>query len=371
MWIWQQPDWPNFTWQEQKLVPLLRAIRKLEGVLEGKSGFPDADNPESKQTLDTLLQNITSSSAIEGEQLNAQSVQSSLAKRLGISDATNYPVSDRSEGLASIMMDIMQHANHDVGLNRLCVWHLHMFPESDALHRPEHVGKLRGDDPMQVVSGRIDKPTVHFEAPPRTILEAELKAFLNWFKQSQKDESIDPIIRAALTHFWFITLHPFDDGNGRLCRALTDLALMQHNKKSVQLYSMSAAILEHRKEYYQVLEHSQRNGLEITLWMQWFLITLEQAIQNALDKIDRVLDKTRFWQQHQSDGLNKEQIKVLNRLLDGGEKGFELGISASQYQKVTRVSKATATRHLADLLAKKCLQKLPGGGRSTRYEIRY
>ncbi len=227
------------------------------------------------------------------------------------------------------------------------------------------------DEPMQVVSGRIDKPTIHFEAPPRDLLEAELVVFIEWFNQRQRDATLDPLLRAAICHFWLITLHPFDDGHGRITRALTDMALAQADSHSIRLYAMSAAILEQRKDYYRILEQNQRGDLDITAWVQWFLHTLDATLQSSLDRIESTLAKTRCWQQHHAANLSAEQVKVLNRLLEDGEKSFEQGISASQYQKVAKVSKATATRHLGDLLAKGCIEKLPGGGRNTRYQIKY
>lgn len=222
---------------------------------------------------------------------------------------------------------------------------------------------------MQVVSGRIDRPTVHFEAPPRSVLTSELERFFDWFNQSRNDPKCDPLLHAAISHFWFVTLHPFDDGNGRLTRAITDLALAQADAQSIRLYAVSSAILDNRKAYYQILEQSQRGKVDITHWLLWFLQMLDETIKASLRKIDRTLHKTRFWQAFHDTGLSDEQIKVLNRLLDGGEKGFESGISASQYQKVAEVSKATATRHLSYLLNKGCIEKLPGGGRSTRYQV--
>lgn len=222
---------------------------------------------------------------------------------------------------------------------------------------------------MQVVSGRIDRPTVHFEAPPRAGLEAQLADFLAWFESSRSDASLDPFLRAGIAHFWFVTLHPFDDGNGRLTRAITDLALAQGEQQAIRFYAMSASILDDRAGYYRILEASQKGGLDITKWLQWFLETLLKSLEQALARIDRVLVKARFWQAHRSQTLSAEQIKVLNRLLDRGERGFEDGISAAQYQAVAKVSKATATRHLSDLLEKGCIERLPGGGRSTRYQI--
>jgi Fic family protein len=370
-WIWQQPDWPHFRWQADRLASLLRGCSQLQGQLLGMLGAAGAD--ASAQTeLDALLQNIITSSAIEGEQLNVGSVRSSLAKRLGLE--ADQRVSPRSEGLAELMLDATQQHHRALTLERVRHWHTLLFPAPESLlSHSIRVGDLRGDEPMQVVSGRVDQPTVHFEAPPRLGLEAQLDAFFDWFNRSQDDASVDPLLRAGVAHFWFVTLHPFDDGNGRLTRAITDLALAQAENQAIRFYAMSASILGDRGGYYAILERSQKDGLDITRWLEWFLNTLLHTLEQAIKRIDRVLGKARFWQQHREDGLSPEQIKVLNRLLDGSlladKPGFEGGISAAQYQAVAKVSKATATRHLADLLEKGCLVKLPGGGRSTRYRV--
>jgi Fic family protein len=224
---------------------------------------------------------------------------------------------------------------------------------------------------MQVVSGRIDRPTIHFEAPPRKGLEQQLDAFLNWFEASQSQVGLDPLLRAGIAHFWFVTLHPFDDGNGRLTRTITDLALAQGEAQAIRFYAMSASILEDRSGYYRVLEASQKATVDITDWLEWFLQTLLRSLQQAITRIESVLGKARFWQAHRESVLTAEQTKVLNRLLDGGERGFEEGISAAQYQAVAKVSKATATRHLAELLEKGYVKRLAGGGRNTRYQISY
>jgi Fic family protein len=369
-WIWQQPDWPHFRWQAETLAPLLRDCQLAQGRLSGMAGAV-AGEVQARDELDTLLQNIVTSSAIEGEQLNVASVRSSLARRLGVPAASEGPATPRSEGLAELMLDATQHFDTPLDLPRLLHWHQWLFPQEESL-LPRHirVGSLRGDEPMQVVSGRIDRPVVHFEAPPREGLESQVQAFLDWFARSRDDATLDPLLRAGIAHFWFVTLHPFDDGNGRLTRAITDLALAQAEQQSIRFYAMSASILNDRAGYYHVLESSQKAGLDITHWLQWFLRTLHNSLQQALHRIDRVLTKARFWQQHHQHALSAEQIKVLNRLLDGGERGFEQGISAAKYQAVAKVSKATATRHLTDLLEKGCLVRLPGGGRSTRYQIK-
>jgi Fic family protein len=292
---------------------------------------------------------------------------------LGVALIDGDNVSQRSEGLAQLMLDATRRFAEPLSSERLLEWHKWLFPDQDTelTSRSLRVGALRGDEPMQVVSGRIDRPTVHFEAPPREGLEDQLEQFLQWFEASQHQTALDPMLRAGIAHFWFVTLHPFDDGNGRLTRTITDLALAQGEAQAIRFYAMSASILDDRSGYYRVLESSQKASLDITDWLMWFLQTLLRSLQQAITRIESVLGKTRFWQAHRESGLSVEQVKVLNRLLDGGERGFELGISAGQYQTVAKVSKATATRHLAELLEKECLQRLPGGGRSTRYQIRY
>lgn len=371
-WIWQQPDWPEFTWQAERLAPALRACVQAQGQLMGMAGSV-GHSLSAQSELDALLQNIVTSSAIEGEQLNVGSVRSSLARRLGLELLDGEKTSQRSEGLAQLMLDATQHYAEPLTLERLLDWHEWLFPEQDMAlaARPIRVGALRGDDPMQVVSGRLDRPTVHFEAPPRLGLERQLEAFLQWFEGSRNDTTLDPLLRAGIAHFWFVTLHPFDDGNGRLTRTLTDLALAQGEAQAIRFYAMSASILEDRAGYYRILEASQKATLDITEWLQWFLHTLLRSLEQAMSRIESVLGKARFWQAHRESALSTEQIKVLNRLLEGGQRGFAEGISAAQYQAVAKVSKATATRHLAELLENGYLKRLPGGGRSTRYQINH
>lgn len=366
-WIWQQADWARFHWRLEQLHLQLGEAHKRLGVLLGRmGGFGKPVDAES--ALDALLQNIVTSSAIEGETLNVSSVRSSLAKRLGISANPQISTSSKTEGLAELMLDAIHNCQQPLSLARLEQWHRWLFPDDQPRLINLRVGQLRGDEPMQVVSGRVDNPRLHFEAPPKAVLDKELAHFIDWFNRPH-DGTTDPLIRAAVTHLWFITLHPFDDGNGRITRALTDMALAQADAQSIRLFVMSSSILDRRADYYRILEQTQRGDLDITDWIIWFLETLSQSLQKANTVIDATLNKKRFWQTFAEENFLPEQRKVLNRLLDGGEKGFEGGISAAQYQKVAKVSKASATRHLTDLLNKGCLEKTAGGGRSTRYKI--
>lgn len=366
-WIWQHPNWPSFTWQGETLAPLLRACAKAQGQLLGLAGTFDSDS-SNQEALDALLQNILTTSAIEGETLNVSSVRSSLARRLGLDDTGVVDL--RSESMAELMLEATRQPDLQLTMHRLLHWHELIFAEDTRLaSHAIHIGQLRGSEPMQVVSGRLDRPLVHFEAPPRQGLEQQLEDFLDWFARSRNDADLDPLLRAGIAHFWFVTLHPFDDGNGRLTRAITDLALTQADPLAIRFYAMSVSILADRQGYYRVLESSQKASPDISAWLQWFLRTLLDSLEQAHTRINRLLAKTRFWQRHRAHALSAEQTKVLNRLLDGGPKGFEEGISASQYQAEAKVSKATATRHLSDLLEKGCLLRLPGGGRSTRYRL--
>lgn len=365
LWIWQQENWTDFRWNEQQISPKLRQCWKLLGELFGSTQGQVLD---PKSSLDVLLENILSSSAIEGENLNAFSLRSSLAKRLGVTLENPYPTTDRSEGVSDIMLDALENWQQELTLERLLQWHQWLFPEKSVLGKIS-VGQLRGDEPMQVVSGRLDRPKVHFEAPPRSDLEQGLTNFLTWFNQSRHQTQLDPLLRAGICHLWLLTLHPFDDGNGRITRALTDLALAQADQQTVRLYAISTVILQKRNSYYAILEQSQKGTSDISAWLNWFIDVLQQALQQSLTKIHRTLAKSRFWQMHTQDKLLDAQKKVLNRLLDGGEMGFENGINASQYQKVAKVSKATATRHLTELVEKGLLQKTDAGGRSTRYVV--
>lgn len=369
-WVWQQPDWPAFIWQESRLAPLLRDINQLQGQLMGStSAIEDADSLQSE--MDALLQNAISTSAIEGELLNVDSVRSSLAKRLGMDHAGLPPGTAQAEGLADLLLDATRNPQQLLTEIRLFIWHKALFPAGGGALMPIRVGELRGEEPMQVVSGPIGCQTVHFEAPAQPVLADELAAFLDWFNRTQEEVDLDPVLRAGIAHLWFITLHPFDDGNGRLARAITDLALAQAEQHSVRFYAMAATIMENRKTYYEILESTQRGGLDITAWLEWFLTMLRQTLQVATMRIEFVLQKAKFWQQHAQTVLSERQIKVLNRLLDAGPDGFEGGLNARNYVGLTKVSKATATRDLAELVKKGCLVQCPGGGRSTRYAINW
>ncbi len=279
-----------------------------------------------------------------------------------------YPTSVRSEGLAAMIVDVISN-DEQLTLERLLQWHRWLFPADDRRSHQIRVGQLRGDEPMQVISGARDRLTVHFEAPPREGLEEALATFVDWFRSSLDEPSLDPVLRAAICHIWFVTLHPFDDGNGRITRALTDLALSQADNQSISLYAMSTVIFERRADYYRALEQTQRGGLDVTEWLVWFLDTLNVTLEQAQQSCTHALARNRFWLLHASDQLCPEQVMILNHLLGSDDRCLQ-SISASQYQIFAQVSKSTATRHLTDLLEKNCLENEPGGGRNTRYRLK-
>lgn len=368
-WIWQEDNWPQFVWDKEEINLLISPIEKKQFILLGKASA----TPVQTETLDSLVKNIVASSAIENEFLNPFSLRSSLAKKLGLDNYDTSLITPRSDGLAQLTLESLQNFKQPLSLGILFKWHKLLFSSSDDLFNNIKVGSLRGSDPMQVISGRLDKPKIHFEAPPRDLLEKELNAFLDWF--NNESSAVHTYIKAALTHLWFLTLHPFDDGNGRLARALTDRVLAENDSQTIRLYSLAPSILQARKSYYEILENTQKGlgvqePLDITNWIKWFLAILETSIDTALNTLDKSITKAKFWLKHKDTQLSDEQKKVLNRMLDGGENGFELGINTTQYHKVAKVSKPTATRHLAYLVEQGCLVRLEAGGRSTRYKLK-
>ena len=369
MYIWEQPQWPDFVWNQRSIQTKLPPLITLQDRLKIKSEALPEEVDQNAQ-LDALLHNAIRTSEIEGEDLNVESVRSSIVHQLGLNRFGLSPSSSpQTDGLIELLLDAIQNARQPLTLERLYQWHTLLFPEGRSLFNDIRIGTLRGNEPMRVVSGRVDRPTIHFEAPPREHLEQELNRFIDWFNHPPTD--LDPVIRAAIAHLWLVTLHPFDDGNGRLTRAVTDMALVQALGSSVRFYSLSSAIMMSRQTYYKKLESTQKGELDITSWILWFIQILADSMQQAFDRIDRVLQKSQFWSQHAQTLLNARQVKVLNRLLDNDGIEFTQGISASKYKSIAKVSKATATRDLVDLLEKGCLKKCTGGGRSTRYKIHY
>ncbi|MBI5938282.1 MAG: Fic family protein [Betaproteobacteria bacterium] len=365
-WIWQQADWPRFRWDAARLAPPLARARLAQGKVLGAARLLDA-NLTVEAVAAILVEDGLTTSAIEGERLEPEAVRSSVARHLGLPTA-GLPAPPRAvDGLIEVLLDATRRHDAPLTLKRLLGWQAALFPTGRSGLHAIRVGKLRGDEPMQVVSGGVGKERVHFAAPPRAGLQAEVERFLAWF--AAPPAGLDGLLRAGLAHLWFVTLHPFEDGNGRLARAITDMALSQDEGQPMRLFSLSAQILREREGYYDILERTQRGGLEVSGWLAWFLAQVESSANAAEQTVANTLGKARFWLKHQATALNPRQRKALNRLLDAGPDGFEGGINTRKYMSLTKTSRATAYRELADLVEKGCLRPTGKGGRSSGYEV--
>lgn len=377
-WIWQYPDWPQFRWDDRRLGPALARARLAQGRILGATRLLDPQHSlEAVATV--LVEDGITTSAIEGEQLDLASVRSSVARRLGLPSA-GLPVPPRPvDGLIEVLLDATRNYQQTLTMDRLCGWQAALFPTGySGLHRIR-TGELRGNEPMEVISGSVGRERLHFLAPPRhgqdqthgIDLADQLQRMLAWFASTQalvnQPGQLDGLLRAGLAHFWFVTLHPFEDGNGRLARAITDMALAQDEQQPLRFYSLSAQILRERAGYYDVLERCQRGDLDITPWLEWFLVQVEAAATAAEKLIERTLAKARFWLRHHATPLNERQRKVLNRMLDA--ENFEGGMTTRKYMGLTKTSRATAYRELMDLVEKKCLASAAGAGRSASYQL--
>ncbi|MFA5363231.1 MAG: Fic family protein [Candidatus Omnitrophota bacterium] len=365
--IWQSDLWPKLNWDSNALLSLLGRARLIQGSLLGRVKRLGFQLDEEAQA-DILTEEAIKTAAIEGERLNPQMVRSSVARHLGLREAGLIPASRSVDGLVEVILDATQKYDKSLSADRLKGWHAALFPAGySGLHKIK-VAQWRGKEPMQVVSGPMGRERVHFEAPPGEAVEAEIRQFLHWWGSNRKDT--DGILRAGLAHLYFVTIHPFEDGNGRIARALTDMALAQDEKLKVRYYSLSSQIMEERKGYYDILEKcTKSDSADVTEWLVWFLECFERAVQRSDKIIGNVFAKAEFWRQHAQTGLNERQKKVLNRLLAAGSGGFEGGLTTRKYVSIAKVSRATAFREISDLLEKKILHQLPGKGRSVHYDL--
>lgn len=363
VYIHQKKDWPNFKWDSEDIVNLLSEARNLQGRLQGKMealGF----ELRNEALLDTLTLDVLKTSEIEGELLNHDQVRSSIARKLGM-EIVGSVESDRNvDGVVEMMLDATQNCFKPLTKTRLFDWHAALFPTGRNGICKIIVGDWRKDTtgPMQVISGPMGKEKVHFEAPNSDLLEKEMSSLLNWFSQNNK---IDLVLKASIAHLWFVTIHPFDDGNGRITRALTDMLLAQADKSNQRFYSMSAQIRIERKQYYDILEKTQKGDLNITNWIQWFLQCLINALNSTEEVLVKVLFKGNFWQIHSKTIINERQKKLINELLDS----FDGKLTSSKWAKIAKCSKDTAIRDINDLIEKEILRKEEAGGRSTNYEL--
>jgi Fic family protein len=364
-WVWQQRAWPEFTWDPEALIGPLGRVRRAQGMMSATATLldPQLDLTAQQEALTT---EALMTSAIEGEKLDAAGLRSSIARHLGLPTA-GLPAPSRSiDGLVEMLLDATHRYEQPLTLKRLHGWQAALFPTGRSGLHEIKVGALRGAQPMRIVSGPIDRERVHYEAPPQDRLEGEMRSFIEWFNTAQP--GLDGLVRAGLAHVWFELIHPYEDGNGRVGRALLDMALAQDERRRTRLYSMSARLMLKRDEYYSALERASMGSLDLTEWLSWFLDQVESAMLSSESPVNAVLRKARFWVAHSGEEFNERQLKALNRLLDSGPGGFVGGMTNKKYQHLTGASAATGQRDLADLVEKGCLI-LTGSGRSVRYEL--
>lgn len=361
--IYQKENWPNFHWNNEEILGLIGKVRNLQGRIIGKMevlGF----ELQNEAVLENLTLDVIKSTEIEGEILNPDQVRSSIARRLGM-NISGLILSERNvDGVVDMMLDATQKFTKRLTKERLCDWHFSLFPTGRSGMYKILVGQWRNDStgPMQVVSGALGKEKVHFQAPNSENIDNEMSNFLEWFNTN---ENIEPVIKASIAHLWFITIHPFEDGNGRIARALTDLLLARADGISQRFYSMSSQIRVERKIYYDILEKTQQGNLDITNWIKWFLNCLLDALEASNITLEKVMQKHKFWNLNSILIQNERQQLMLNKLLDG----FEGKLTSSKWAKITKCSPDTALRDIQDLIKKGILRKEMAGGRSTNYEL--
>ena len=363
MYIHELADWPRFRWNTEKLARLLAAVRHRQGRLIGHIealGF----HLRQEAVLQTLTADVLKSSEIEGERLDTGQIRSSIARRLGIDIGGLKPADRNVEGVVEMMLDATRHYNRPLTVERLLGWNASLFPTGFSGMTRIRAGAWRRDrtGPMQVVSRPLGKERVHFEAPKAERLAGEMATFLKWFEGNDK---LDPVLKAGLAHLWFVTVHPFDDGNGRIARAIADMALARSENSPQRFYSMSAQIRQERNAYYDILEHTQKGTMDVTPWMEWFLGCMGRAIDGAQDTLRGVLGKAQFWERIKDVQLNARQRLAINRLLDG----FEGKLTTSKYAKLAKCSQDTAHRDILSLVDHGVLVRNPEGGRSTSYSL--
>jgi Fic family protein len=363
MYIYQYKSWPEFEWDSERIMPLLSNLRHMQGKLIGRMEAMGFDL-QNEATLVTLTMDVIKSSEIEGEHLNTDQVRSSVARRLGMDISGLIPSDRHVDGMVDMLMDATKHFNKPLTNERLFAWNNALFPTGRSGVYKIVVGQWRDDStgPMQVVSGALGREKVHFQAPIAKQLQKEMVNFIKWYNQK---DAIDLVLKAGIAHLWFITLHPFDDGNGRMARALTDMLLAKSDNSKHRFYSMSSQIRAERRGYYEILEQTQKGTLDITEWLLWFFSCLNNAL-SATDKIlEQVIFKHFFWQKHTLTLFNDRQKLMLNKYLDG----FDGNLNSSKWAKICKCSTDTALRDITDLMAKDVLSKVADSGRSTHYEM--
>jgi len=363
MYIYEDKNWPHFKWNLNRLEPLLSALRYKQGKLLGRMESIGFDL-QNEAVLRTLTQDVVKSSEIEGEILDTAQVRSSITRRLGVEIGGLSTINKNVEGIVEIMLDATTKFSYPLTQDRLLGWHAALFPTGYSGMNKILVSRWRDDShgPMQVISGPFGKEHIHFQAPSAHLLDKEMSDFLKWFN---REENLDLVLKSGIAHFWFVTIHPFEDGNGRIARALSDMLLARSENSSQRFYSFSAEIQRERNKYYDILEMSQKGTIDITLWLEWFLECLEKAIENAQESLTTILLKAKFWEKHSHFSFNERQRKILNLLWDG----FQGNLTSSKWAKITKCSQDTAHRDIIDLIKKDILRKNTEGGRSTNYSL--
>ena len=364
--IWERKNWFDFKYDEAALLKPLSQLRILQGKLLGRVSSLDIKLETEAQGA-VLVEEAVRTAEIEGQRLNRDAVRSSVAVKLGLPRGVG-PHDRNIDGLVDVLLDAVRAHEKPLTLKRLNAWHAALFPTGYSGLTKIATGALRGNEPMQVISGPVGREKIHFEALPKDRLDEEMRLFLEWWNVSSS-RHMDGILRAAAAHLRFLTIHPYEDGNGRLARALTDMALAQDEKLTVRFYSVSSEIMRVREEYYAILEKVQRCRLDVTEWFLWFITCVTASIEHSRDIIVSVLMRADFWNQHAQIQLNERQKKVINRILEAGIGNFEGGLTTRKYVSMTRTSRATAFREIADMLEKKVLRQLPGKGRSVCYDL--
>ena len=358
--IYDHKNWTDFTWDDKAINAVFGEVRLMQGKIIGQMnalGF----SAKEEATLTALTSDVVKSSEIEGELLNYEQVRSSIARRLGINTAGLVPSSRHIEGIVEMMLDATQRYDLPLTEKRLFGWHAALFPTGYSGPYEIQVGKYRTGE-MQVVSGAMGKEKVHYEALKHKHVKAEMNKFLNWFNNENK---LDPVLKAAIAHFWFIIIHPFDDGNGRIGRAITDMLLARAESSGDRFYSMSSQILIERKHYYEKLQKVQHSTGDITEWLDWFLHCLKNAMLATEYTTQKIMQKAAFWKMHEQTSINERQRLMLNKLFDG----FEGKLQTSKWAKITKTSTDTALRDIKDLIEKGILKQADEGGRNVNYEL--
>ena len=361
LYIWQAPDWPQWRYDLAVLARPLAEVSRAQGLLLGRLADVGAATRDQASLL-ALTDDVVKTSEIEGEHLNVASVRSSIARRLGVDIGALAPVDRHVEGVVEMVLDATTNCRQIVTEEHLFGWHAALFPTCYSGMARIKVAAWRDDatGPMEVISGPVGRQKVHFQAPPADRLPSEMVSFLDWLNT---DSKVPPLLKAGLGHLWFVTLHPFDDGNGRIARAVGDLLLARADGTPQRFYSLSAQIQRDRKAYYEILERTQKGDMDVTDWLVWFLESLHRSLKQAHQTLDAVLIKARFWQRWAATPLSERQAKVLNRLLDG----FDGKLTSSKWAAICNCSSDTALRDINELIARGVLRKMTGGGRSTEY----